>query len=181
MYLELSMSDENNFLNDLWTLYFHDPADSNWTMQSYKRLTNISSIDEFWQHHLCYNEKVHQGMFFLMREYIFPCWDDPNVIEGGCLSIKVLKDNMNVFWEDICIKLLGETLLIPEHRDKWDKVCGVSTSPKKHFCIIKIWLNDSSLADKSYFNLLPIYYGDLIYKLNRDNITNDHDNKTNEQ
>ena len=98
------------FLNDLWSLYFHDPSDTDWNMKSYKRLANISSVEEFWQHHDCYIEKVHQGMFFIMREHIFPCWDDPNNINGGCLSIKVLKENMKVFWEDICIKMMGESL-----------------------------------------------------------------------
>lgn len=163
------------FLNDLWSLYFHDPSDTDWNMKSYKRLANISSVEEFWQHHDCYIEKVHQGMFFIMREHVFPCWDDPNNIEGGCLSIKVLKENMKVFWEDICIKMMGETLLLEEHREHWDKICGISTSPKKHFCIIKIWLKDDTLADKKYFDIMPTYYGDLIFKLNRDNITQDQD------
>lgn len=110
-----------------------------------------------------------------MREHIFPCWDDPYNINGGCLSIKVLKENMKVFWEDICVKLLGETILVDDAKEHWSKICGVSTSPKKHFCIIKIWLSDDTLADKSFFNLLPIYYGDLIYKSNRENIINDQE------
>jgi hypothetical protein len=171
------MDQDPAYLNDLWTLYFHDPSDMDWNVKSYKRLSNISSIEEFWEHHLCYIDRVHQGMFFLMREHVFPCWDDPNNIEGGCMSIKVLKENMNTFWNDICIKILGETLLVDEHRHEWAKITGISTSPKKHFCIIKIWLMDASLSDKNKFNLLPIYYGDLIFKLNRDNISNDNDSK----
>lgn len=166
---------EPNYLNDLWTLYFHDPSDSDWTMKSYKRLGNLSTIEEFWQHHNCYIDKVHQGMFFLMREHVFPCWDDPNNIDGGCLSIKVLKENMKSFWEDICMKLLGETLLIDENKNDWEKITGISTSPKKHFCIIKIWLKDDTLADKKYFDVLQNYYGDFIFKLNRDNINQDQD------
>lgn len=165
------MMTEKSYLNDLWTLYFHDPLDQDWTTKSYKRLADISTIEEFWEHTLCYSEKVHQGMFFVMREHIFPCWDDPNNINGGCLSIKILKENMKAFWEDMCMKLLGETLLIDDKKEAWSKVCGISTSPKKHFCIIKIWLSDDSLADKKYFNIEPIYYGDLIYKSNRENIT----------
>lgn len=169
------MTSDSSFLNDLWTLYFHDPSDMDWTTKSYKRLTNIASIEEFWEHHLCIIEKVHQGMFFIMREHIFPCWDDPHNIEGGCISIKVLKENMKVFWEDIVIKLLGETLLQNDSAKHWDMLCGISTSPKKHFCIIKIWLKDATLADKKHFDILPLYYGDIIYKVNRENITNDHD------
>ena len=50
---------------------------------------------------------------------------------------------------------------------------GISTSPKKHFCIIKIWLADTSLANKEFFDIIPKYYGNILYKSNRDNIIND--------
>lgn len=167
------MSEEDIFLNDLWSIYFHDPFDNDWTLPSYKRLGNIASVKEYWMHQVSWKEHIHQGIFFLFREHIFPCWDDPNNINGGCLSIKVLKENMPMFWEDMCVKLLGETLLKKENEKDWQKICGISTSPKKHFCIIKIWLSDDSLNDKKYFDIIPMYYGDIIYKSNKESITND--------
>lgn len=167
------MMDES-YLNDIWNVYFHDPYDSNWTTTSYMRLGSISSIQDFWQHHNSLKSRIHQGMFFIMREYVFPMWDAEENINGGCLSVKVLKENMPQFWEDLTIKMLGETLLKPEHREHWNLVNGISTSPKKHFCIIKIWLKDSTLSSKEYFNILNTYYGDILYKLNRDNISCDN-------
>jgi hypothetical protein len=164
---------EENFLNDIWNIYFHDPYDTNWNTNSYIRLGNISSTQEFWMHHKQLRPRVHQGMFFLMREYVFPMWDAEENIDGGCLSIKVLKENMPMFWEDLSIKLLGETLLKEQYRDKWNIVNGISTSPKKHFCIIKIWMRDDSLNSKDYFDIMHNYYGDILYKSNRDNITCD--------
>ena len=164
------MTNDETFFNDLWCIYFHDPLDTDWTNKSYKLTGTISSIDEYWQHFHAYATHVHQGMFFIMREHIFPCWDDPNNINGGCLSIKVLKDHVQEFWEDLSCKLLGETLLRPEHVHLWDKVCGISTSPKKHFCIIKLWVADQTLNDKSFFDIIPLYYGDIIFKSNKENI-----------
>lgn len=165
---------EETYLNDVWCLYFHDPYDSNWTNESYKLLGTLSTVEEFWQHNICLKNDSNKGMFFVMRDYVFPCWDDPYNIEGGCLSIKVLKESVADFWEDISMKLLGETLLKEAHRDKWNVVNGVSTSPKKHFCIIKIWVKDSSLDNKDYFDLLPSFYGDILFKLNKENIQNDY-------
>jgi hypothetical protein len=101
-------------------------------------------------------------------------WDDPLNLEGGCLSIKVLKENMAEFWEDLCKRLLGENLLKEEYVEFWNDVNGISTSPKKHFCIIKIWMKNDKLNNKDYFNILPLYYGDIIYKSNRENISNDN-------
>lgn len=167
------MSVENH-LNDIWNIYFHDPYDSNWTNSSYVRVATISTIEEFWEHFNCVKINIHKGMFFLMREYVFPCWDDENNINGGCLSIKVLKENMADYFEDLCVKLLCEKLIVDDKIISWNCVNGISASPKKSFCIIKIWLKDETLGDKKYFNINANYYGDVIYKSNRDNITGDH-------
>jgi hypothetical protein len=77
------------------------------------------------------------------------------------------------FWEDLCIKLLGETLLKEDKRSSWNLVNGISTSPKKHFCIIKVWLKDNTLASKDFFNIPNKYYGDILYKSNMENIHTD--------
>lgn len=170
------------FLNDVWSLYFHDPNDANWTHSSYVHLGDVSTVDDFWNHHHCYKQHANKAMFFMMREHVFPSWDDPCNLRGGCLSIKVLKDEMPKFWEDLCIKLLGEDLLVDEHKDKWDHINGISTSPKKHFCIVKIWLQSTEeLAHKKYYKFLNNYYGDIIFKSNLDNISNDVNKATHNQ
>jgi hypothetical protein len=165
--------DDEIFLNDVWNVYFHDPLDIDWTIPSYIRLSNVSSVEQYWENMNCLKPQVHKGIFFIMREHVFPCWDDINNINGGCLSIKILKEHLPEFWEDLTIKLLGECLLKEEKKDLWDIVNGISTSPKKHFCIIKIWLKNDSLANKEFFNIPQKYYGDILYRSNIENIHND--------
>lgn len=167
------MNDET-YLNDVWCFYFHDPYTADWTNESYKLLGTISTVEEFWHHHVMIKEHISKGMFFLMREYCFPAWDDPSNINGGCLSIKVLKEHVADFYEDICVKLLGENLLKDEFKHMWDNINGVSVSPKKHFCIIKVWLKADDVLNVEHFNFLSGYYGDIIYKSNRENIQNNH-------
>lgn len=167
------MNEDETFLNDVWNVYFHDPFDIDWTVKSYVRLSSVSSVEEFWANMNHMKQNVYKGIFFIMREYVFPCWDDPNNITGGCLSIKILKDHLPEFWEDLCIKLLGETLIKEEMREHWNLVNGISTSPKKHFCIIKIWLKNDTLANKDYFNIMHKYYGEILYKSNMENIHQD--------
>lgn len=162
-----------DFINDSWNVYFHDPFDINWTNQSYVLISSIGNLVEFWQNMFSMKENLHKGMFFIMRDGVFPCWDDPGNINGGCLSIKILKEDVYPFWEDLCIKMLGETLLKNESRDKWNVINGISTSPKKHFCIVKIWLKDNTL-NKNDFDISQSYYGDIIYKSNIENIHNDN-------
>lgn len=160
------------FLNDVWTFYFHDPYTNDWTNESYKLLGTISTVEEFWQHYSLVKENISKGIFFIMRDYVFPSWDDPANLDGGCLSIKVLKENVPSFFEDIAIKLLGESLLKGD-KSQWNKINGISTSPKKHFCIIKIWVKSDAMCNKDLYDILSNYYGDIIYKSNRDNIQND--------
>ena len=164
---------DDDYLNDIWAVYFHNPYDVNWNTSSYISIGTINSITDFWNHSANLKDHLHQGMFFIMREYVFPMWDDKENINGGCLSIKVLKENIDAYWQDLTIKMLGETLVKPSHRQKWDVINGISTSPKKNFCIVKIWLKDDSLSKVDMIDLLPAY-GDVIYKSNRDNITNDN-------
>lgn len=167
---------EDILLNDIWSLYFHSPFNEDWTYKSYTKLQDISSVHEFWQIHNILEDKIHNGIFFLFREYVFPCWDDENNVKGGCLSIKVLKQDMNKFWQDLCVKVLGETFLKEEFNNKknWNMINGISTSPKKYFCIIRIWVKSSDLGDPKMFNFPKEYQGDVIYRSNQQKIDENH-------
>ena len=159
--------DEEIFLNDIWNLYFHDPKDNDWTFQSYKLLGNISSVQMFLNVHHLLKDHWCKGMFFLMREHVFPCWDNEYNKSGGCLSMKILKNQLPMFWEYISIRLLGETL---SKNNAWEIINGISTSPKTHYCIIKIWLKEPIEFSKSDFDIPSFYNGEIQFKLNMDNL-----------
>lgn len=170
------MEEEDIILNDIWTLYFHDPNDDDWTYGSYKKLGDITSVNEYWTILSLLKDKLAYGMFFLMREYIFPCWDDDNNIKGGCLSLKVLKHDVENFWKDICIKILGETFLKEEYncKENWNLINGVSASPKKSFCIINIWIKSSEISDPRMFYFPSYYQGEVKYRSNQQKIDENH-------
>jgi len=168
------MTSQDVLLNDLWTVYFHDPSNTDWTIQSYVRIGDVASVHDFWAHARGWAGNIHKGMFFIMRDGVFPCWDDASNIDGGVLSIKVLKEYLGDFWNDLCMKVMGESILRANRDNMWDGVNGISTSPKKNFCIVKIWTKTPELASKEFFDISPNYYGDILYKSNRDNIENDN-------
>lgn len=156
-------------LNDCWAFVFHDPDDVNWTYNSYKTVTHISTVADFCHLNASIVDKVHLGMFFLMREHIFPCWDDPENINGGCFSLKVSKQHVKSTWEDLAMRLVGETLLKEEFKDLWIDINGISISPKKNFCIVKIWLKS---ADKIKEDMFTVSLGHSLFKLNKEVIDN---------
>ena len=112
------------WLNDVWTIYFHDPADSSWTLDSYRRLGDIATVAEFWQMQETIAPSVTTGMFFAMREHVFPCWDDKSNIEGGCVSIKVSMRSVSAAWELLFKRAVGETMMADA--GQWDMLNGIS-------------------------------------------------------
>lgn len=166
------------FLHDVWSWYFHDPDDADWTLGSYMRVGDVSTLDDFWNLQLAVDPYVRRGMFFVMREHIFPCWDDPHNIKGGCLSIKVLNDEMPSFWQHLLTCMLGERLatggaekgVADDGGDVVPVVNGLSVSPKRFFCIIKVWLRSERYTDPRYFRLPPAYNGEILYRSNMENI-----------
>ena len=154
---------ESEFLNDTWCLYYHGSNDSDWSRNSFKNLTNVSSIQQYWSAEREIVAELHLGMFFLMRESIFPLWEEKENRDGGYFSIKVLKTKAVEAWEELCALLLGETLLFDEHLDRWDLVNGISISPKKSFCIIKIWLRSKDLIEPSAYNIHKPEFGEIMF------------------
>lgn len=150
-----------NKLNNSWILWYHDPNDLNWEIKSYKKVSTISSVEEFWNtYEFIENNIIENSMFFFMREGINPLWEDPKNIQGGCWSFKIQKGNIKKYWTELSIFLLGENITKKENI-----INGISISPKKTFCIIKIWNNNKKDNDKSLLNTkMEIPFDSCIYK-----------------
>ena len=152
------------FLNDNWTLYFHDPNDISWETDSYKALTTIGSVEDFWSvYKTITTDQWTKGMFFLMREHIQPVWEDPCNENGGCFSMKTMKQHTNDIWLQTSMRILGEDFAVKGANSQI--VTGLSMSPKKNSSIIRVWLSDNTFNDpvNFKFNNCP-NYTDLLYK-----------------
>jgi len=126
-------------LNTPWTLWYHAITDKSWIKNSYKELYTVDNVyalrslhDTLLRHHL------QNGMFFLMRDDVFPTWEDPDNREGCCVSYKVSGDVLKEQWDFIVNQVVGENILQDESMVQ--EVTGVSIAPKKEFNVIKIWL-----------------------------------------
>lgn len=143
--MELSMeqnsdSYEINKLNDEWTLWAHLPHDIDWKLSSYKKIITIKSVQDILAlYHYLPDIMIKNCMLFLMRKNINPIWEDQKNKNGGCFSYKINNKIIISCWKNLSYLLLGETLCessIAEH------VNGITISPKKNFCIIKIWMTN---------------------------------------
>jgi hypothetical protein len=89
-----------------------------------------------------------------MRKNIIPSWEDTHNRKGGCFSYKVSLNNINETWKLLSLLLVGETLTV--NNKLMETINGISISPKKNFCIIKIWLSGCDYQNSSEIkNILP--------------------------
>lgn len=157
-----------NTLNNIWVLWFHN-ASNDWTINSYIKVSEIKTIEEFWEIYLRLNNFIVQGgMFFLMKKNIEPLWENDENINGGCWSYKINKNDSLNAWTELSMYLCSEKLL--KNEKLFSKINGISISPKKSFCILKIWNNDSKLnAIDSIYDKIPYFYtSKCIYKAHVD-------------
>jgi len=145
---------QNGSLHGKWDLYYHLPHDKNWDASSYKQIAkDIQSIEQLISINESLSEKVVKHcMLFVMRSGITPMWEDVRNRNGGCFSFKVINKQVHEVWKNLFYALGGESLCIDKENSSY--LNGITISPKKSFCIVKIWLKDYTLQDPSI--LTPI-------------------------
>jgi len=127
-------------LSDKWCLWAHLPHDTDWSMNSYKKIYTCSTLEET----IAVTETLPESlvkncMLFLMRDGIKPIWEDPKNRNGGCFSYKVSNKQVYAVWKELSYVLVGDT--ISAQASFVANVTGITISPKKNFCIIKIWMS----------------------------------------
>jgi len=131
----------SNTLMDKWSIYHHLPTSSNWTLSGYEKVaSNINSVEQVIMiMNLLTEHMVTHSMWFVMKNNITPIWEDPQNIVGGSISYKVVNKYVHNVWKQLVYMLCGGTLCINKNNNAF--INGITISPKKNFCIIKIWLN----------------------------------------
>lgn len=152
---EVKQFQDKLILNGKWDLYYHLPHDKQWDISSYKLIyNNISSLDEL----IALNENIPEKivkhcMLFVMRNGITPMWEDVKNRDGGCFSFKVPNRFVHDVWKQLFYSLCGESLFDNKKYNK--SINGITISPKKNFCIVKIWLINCDIQDPEVLISIP--------------------------
>ena len=124
-----------------WNLWAHLPQDPDWTVKSYKEIYQFKNVEET----VAITESLPEGlikncMLFIMRDGINPMWEDQKNRNGGSFSYKVSNKHVYETWRDLTYVLIGEN--ISNNVSFVNSVTGITISPKKNFCIVKIWMTN---------------------------------------
>lgn len=132
---------ELHSLKHSWNLWAHLPHDPDWTAKSYKKVFQFKTVEEtIAMTEMLPPDLIKNCMWFIMKAGIVPQWEDPKNRNGGCFSYKVSNKNLLDIWKNLTYVLVGET--ISTQRDFVAAVTGITVSPKKNFCIVKIWMTN---------------------------------------
>lgn len=147
-----------------WSVYYHEPEDKSWAADSYKKLAVVTTweqlgavLRELGPH------KTMNGLLRIMRGDTSPLWENKVNIKGGSYCLKITRRNsVEVFNRYIAAAMLGCCATDPSN-----DVVGVTISPKKGFCIIKIWnLNCKAYGRPTDLPLLheEVRHDEVIYR-----------------
>ena len=136
--INLKDNQKYNKLYDNWTLWAHLPHDTDWSVKSYKPILTFNTVEEAISLYETIPDKMIKNcMLFLMREGIQPMWEDIKNRNGGCFSYKVSNKVVTNAWKNLSYTLIGESLT--NNIKLQPNINGITISPKKNFCIIKVW------------------------------------------
>jgi len=60
-------------------------------------------------------------------------------------------------------------LLKKDKENQWKKISGVSISPKRSYCIARIWIYNETLKDNQSYDLQIPSYSKVMYKSHTEN------------
>lgn len=131
-----------NPLNNYWTLWIHLPHDTNWNIDSYKKICSFRYLEQA----IALINQIQENlvvncMLFIMREDIKPIWEDEKNKNGSCISYKINNRLVYNIWRQMSIFMVSETLL--DNIEHQSAINGITVSPKKNFCIVKLWFNNN--------------------------------------
>ena len=139
-------------INNKWDIWFHSINDSNWKKDSYQKIFSIENLLDYKYLIDTYQQNHYQnGMFFCMKEDIFPNWEDPDNRNGGCLSFKIPSVKIIEGWNDLLLRCIKE-IILEDNNDEIKLSSLIQPNFSFTYDLIECELNkNSSLLDLEFF------------------------------
>jgi hypothetical protein len=136
-----------------WTLYFHSPDETRWTLNTFTSLGSMHTWRDFWSIiDTMKTDAFNNNMFVMMHDPIPPLWESHQNVYGGCYSLRFHhKDAPEGFIQYMIAAMLGGI----NTKTPNNTINGLSISPKRGINIVKIWNVDS----KTYHQASDLVYG----------------------
>jgi hypothetical protein len=135
-------------MGESWCLWGHLVNNPDWSINSYIKIATISDVTNLLG--ILQNipdELLINCMFFFYKENILPIYEDPNNRKGGYFSYVISNQNVKNVWSITSLNLMEKNL--STNIDFMSNINGITLSPKKNFCILKIILKSCEFQSTS--------------------------------
>lgn len=150
-------------LQSKWTLWLHK-NDAKWAKKDYLNVVSFDNIETFWG---IYNNhpNLSVGTFYLMKDDIFPSWEDKKNKNGGRWSFIVRKHKVYQIWEELSMGIVGGYLL-----DDIGLINGmeVQSNPRHGSGVIKIWINSKVETPRFNCKIPSLDVEKVRFQMNKD-------------
>jgi hypothetical protein len=124
-----------------WKLYFHESDDKSTGLDSYKMIYTAASWEGLGT---LLRElgppRILGGILKVMRGETSPLWENKANIRGGAYCLKIPRRSaVEVFTRYVAAAAADCATTDPAA----NPIVAVTISPKRHFCIIKLWNQDA--------------------------------------
>ncbi|ADX06074.1 putative eukaryotic initiation factor 4E family [Organic Lake phycodnavirus 1] len=147
-----------------WTFYIHLQNTNDWTYESYYKIYKCESLQSVVAIHKSLGgELLKKSLVFLMKDNIQPLWEEPNNRNGGSFSFKIHNKDIEHVWKQILYHMIGGELV--KDKEILSHLNGISVSPKKTFCILKIWMDNCDYTNTNIFKQIQgVDYKGCLFK-----------------
>jgi hypothetical protein len=127
--------------SDGWDFLWHMPNEIQWDKlrSVMTQIVSEPEIDAILA--LLPKSAVEKGTFCFMRHGIKPTWEDPHNMHQGAFSFKVPFPQIYEVWTQIMRAAITDQL-----GSVSGYITGFTVSPKRQFCVFKIWMNTVHLT-----------------------------------
>jgi hypothetical protein len=139
-------------LNRKWILWSHLPQNPDWTLKSYSQICSLNTLEDVVAVlNIIPDTLLTSCMLFVMREGITPMWEDVKNRDGGCFKYRIINKHVPQTLKHMIYTLVGETL--SSNKLFLQNVTGITISPKKKFCILKVWTSNCDFQNSDIINI----------------------------
>jgi hypothetical protein len=104
---------ETTKLQYSWILWYHDPNNKDYSLESYIKIVDVSTPQQFWSVvDIISKEAWESGMFFFMRRGFKPLWDVPENEAGGAWSKKIEDRVVHTTFVNLMVHCITNELMI---------------------------------------------------------------------
>lgn len=142
----------DHILNRKWILWSHLPQNPDWTIRSYNQICSLNTLEDVVTIlNIIPDALLTSCMLFFMRDGVAPMWEDPKNKDGGCFKYRIINKHVPQTLKHMIYTLVGETL--SSNKLFLQNVTGITISPKKKFCILKVWTSNCDFQNSDVINI----------------------------